>query len=192
IRQSNLTGYKTPDMHTRAVVSMFADDTTVFLRKEDDFALLETILTKWCTASGAKFNINKTEVIPIGSPEYRAEVINTRQLSSAQPPLPPNVRIACDGTAVRILGAWIGNDIDEGAIWSPILDKIRDRLNHWERIHPTIEGRGILIQWFGCGMTQYLAQAQGMPPDIEAELSKLIHAFAWDNAGHAMINIETL
>ncbi|EIW86191.1 hypothetical protein CONPUDRAFT_23729, partial [Coniophora puteana RWD-64-598 SS2] len=192
LRKSDLLGYRTPEMNSRVIVSMFADDTTVFLRKEDDFVILQMLLKVWCTASGAKFNIHKTEVIPIGSKEHRAEVVRTRCLRRGSTPLPENVRIAADGTAVRILGAWLGNDIDQCAVWSPIIDSIRERLNHWGRLHPTIEGRSILLQWFGCGKTQYLTQAQGMPKGVEAELSRIFQDFTWDNAGRSTINAETL
>lgn len=65
------------------------------------------------------------------------------------------MNIAEDGTATRILGAWIGNKTDEHAIWSPILDKIDASLKRWEKTHPTIEGRKIIIQRIVGGMTQY-------------------------------------
>jgi hypothetical protein len=46
----------------------------VYLDAEDDFGSLVEILEEWCTASGAKFNINKTEMIPIGQIEHRDRV----------------------------------------------------------------------------------------------------------------------
>jgi hypothetical protein len=57
------------------IASLFSDDTTVYLTKNDSFAGLQDILNTWCKASGAKFNIAKTEIIPIGSKEYGEEVI---------------------------------------------------------------------------------------------------------------------
>ena len=73
------------------VVSMFADDTTVYLTKDDDCASLQSILHKWCTASGAKFNTTKTEIIPIGSHDYRENLYNTHILNPNHPPLPANL-----------------------------------------------------------------------------------------------------
>ncbi|EIW80719.1 hypothetical protein CONPUDRAFT_57272, partial [Coniophora puteana RWD-64-598 SS2] len=192
LRQSELRGYDVPDMAERVIVSMFADDTTVYLRKEDDFVTLQSLLDLWCHASGAKFNVNKTEVIPIGSPVHRKEVEETRCLAPSQQPLPPSIRIAKDGSAVRILGAWMGNGIDQAAIWSPVIDDIKESLERWDRLHPTMEGRSILIQWFVCGKTQYLTNAQGMPKSVEDELSLLTRQFAWDNAGRSTINAPTL
>lgn len=118
----------------RIVVTMFADDTTVYLTEDDNFSDLNDILQCWCNASGAKFNTSKTEVIP------------------------NSIDIAKDGKATRILGAWIGNGVEEQAVWSPILDKIEDSLKRWEKWHPTT--------------------AQGMPKEIEDILTKRTRSFA--------------
>ncbi|KAJ6554397.1 hypothetical protein B0H19DRAFT_852533, partial [Mycena capillaripes] len=69
LRNSNLKGYKVPNLREKLVTTLFADDTTVYLFEQDSYEELEAIL--WCRASSAKFNSGKTEVIPIGSPEYR-------------------------------------------------------------------------------------------------------------------------
>lgn len=63
---------------------MFADDTTVFLHKDDSYKNLVNILEHWCTASGAKFNIAKTEVIPLGKEDYRTNHIELRKLNEQQ------------------------------------------------------------------------------------------------------------
>ncbi|KAL1751422.1 hypothetical protein FB107DRAFT_222095, partial [Schizophyllum commune] len=46
-------------------------DTTVYLTEEDDFSVLQRVLDKWCIASKARFNVGKTEIIPIGNKRYR-------------------------------------------------------------------------------------------------------------------------
>ena len=53
------------------------DDTTVFLSEYDKFVDVEAILNKWCIASGARFNVNKTEVLHVGHPLDRKEVVVT-------------------------------------------------------------------------------------------------------------------
>src|SRR5260221_7086347 len=64
----------TPDNHPRAILALFANDTTVFLSKSDNPETLFKILDKWCSASGAKFNRDKTVIIPVGLERYRKEV----------------------------------------------------------------------------------------------------------------------
>jgi len=48
----------------RLIISLFADDTTVFLNKEDKWQDLNDLLDTWCIASGAKFNIGKKKNNP--------------------------------------------------------------------------------------------------------------------------------
>jgi len=44
LRKSDLTGYKTPEMKERAIVLLFADDTQVFLQKDNNFQTMTQIL----------------------------------------------------------------------------------------------------------------------------------------------------
>ncbi|KAG1807202.1 hypothetical protein EV424DRAFT_1474236 [Suillus variegatus] len=158
LRKSGLTGFKAKEMVYCIVVTMFADDTTVYLTENGKFS--------------AKFNTEDTEIIPIGSKEYRENILVTCKIKDSQECLPDNIEIAKDGKAMRILGVWVGNDTDEHAIWSPILNKIKNALQRWEKWHPTIEGHKIIIQCTVGSMLQYLMTAQGMPKDIEDLLTK--------------------
>ncbi|KAG2337917.1 hypothetical protein BDR05DRAFT_978342 [Suillus weaverae] len=192
LRQSDLKGFKTKEMTHRIMVTMFADDTTVYLTESDDFEALETLLQCWCKASGARFNVLKTEVIPIGSKDYRDQVIESRKIHLDKPPLPDHIEIATKGKAVRILGACVGNSVCEEAIWSPIIKKIENSPERWEIWHQSINRRAIIIQQTFGGMTQYLTTAQGMPKHIETTLSKQIREFIWDTGGKNSISIDTL
>jgi hypothetical protein len=67
LRKLGLTGFKAKDMAYRIVVTMFANNTTVYLTENDKFSDLTDILQCWCRALSAKFNTAKTEIIPIGT-----------------------------------------------------------------------------------------------------------------------------
>jgi len=118
-------------VENRLITTLFADDTTVFLSEFDKFIDLESILNKWCIASGACFNISKTEIIPIGNFLYCKEVLAACCIHPSQEPLANDIHIAQDHEPVQMLGAWIGNNIDQATVWSPAIDKIRDNLNRW-------------------------------------------------------------
>ncbi len=150
------------------------------------------ILTRWCKASTAKFNIQKTEIIPIGTQEHRAKVIETQQTKDGSEEIPTHIHIAKDSEPVRILGLWVGNKIDNENIWSAQFDKINHTLERWDKSKPTIEGRKIIIQMVVGGMTQYLAQVQGMPEGAEKKLEKRIRKFIWREKTKSPINIDTL
>ena len=78
LRASDLKEYDIPGNEEKLIANLFADDTTTFLSEDDNIEDLQIILTRWCKASTAKFNIQKTEIIPIGTQEHRAKVIETR------------------------------------------------------------------------------------------------------------------
>jgi hypothetical protein len=129
LKNSPLKGYKIPHLTKRLLASLFADDTTVYLREDDHFLDLQDVLHTWCKVAGAKFNIEKTGIIPIGRSEFRENFLQTRKLNPRDSPIPQNIHIAVDGEPTRILGSWIGNQVDQADPWTPILEKTDKSLN---------------------------------------------------------------
>jgi hypothetical protein len=82
-----------------------------------------------------------------------------------------------------MLGAWIGNKVNDLTTWEPTIDKINEALGRWKRIHPTMNGHRIIIQAIVGGITQFKTQVQGMPLKTELAISKIISNFIWE--GHA-------
>jgi len=172
---------------------MFADDTTLFLSENNRLDTVHNILDNWCKASGAKFNIEKMEIIPIGTEEYRTTAIATQKINQLDiVPVNNQVHIASDGKAIRSLGAWIGNHTSATAPWEPILDLIKKDLDRWGRCKPTLYRRKIIVQAIVGGHTQFLAKAQGMPPPIETALTKIIRNFMWEDDSSLRIALNFL
>ncbi|KAJ7663724.1 hypothetical protein DFH06DRAFT_924300, partial [Mycena polygramma] len=179
LRCSELKGYSVPKVLEKVVVKMFADDTTVYLDENDSFDELQRLLAKWCQASSAKFNVSKTEVIPVGSPDYRETLIESRKLNDTDNPIPANIHIAKDGESVRILGGHVGNKISDFAMWTPVVEKIDAALARWDSLHPTLEARCQIVQITIGAMTQYLTQVNEMPDHIFKHLVKAEREFMW-------------
>jgi hypothetical protein len=100
IQNSSLKGLEVPGKAEQIVVMLFADNTSCYLAEDDSFHYFkETILEKWCLTSGAKFNIKKTVVIPIGSPEYRKNILTHHKLNHTNDPIPDGIHIADEGEA---------------------------------------------------------------------------------------------
>jgi len=107
---------------------------------------LQRILKRWCNASGAKFNTQKTEIIPIGILEHRIRVIETRKAKRDSEEIPAYIHIAKDGEPVRILGTWIGNKMDNENVWSVQLNKIDHALEGWEKSNPLLRAESSLFK----------------------------------------------
>ena len=188
-----LHGYNIPGSDEKLITSLFADDTSIYLNQTDKMDDVQSILDEWCHASGAKFNIAKTEIIPIGTPEHRNQVIATRKLNPQdQTTIDERIRIAEDGEATRALGAWIGNNTNNATPWEPIIDRAYKNLERWNKSHPTLLGRKLIVQMIIGGYTQFLASAQGMPTHIESALIRMIRNFMWNDSSMPKIALETL
>ncbi|KLO08569.1 hypothetical protein SCHPADRAFT_795837, partial [Schizopora paradoxa] len=131
LRKSSLHGYQIETAHgiEKLITNLFADDTTVLLSEHDSFQDLEKILDDWSMAAKAVFNVKKTEIIPIGTRNFREQIIEHRSAGALI--LPPHIAIAKEGEAKRILGAWFGNGISNEGVWTPTLDKIDADFERW-------------------------------------------------------------
>lgn len=185
IRKSTLEGFTIQDNLERLITTLFADDTTVYLSEGDDFRTLQEILDKWCLASGAKFNVAKTEIIPIGTKTYR-----DRFRRNQPDGLPPGAKIAHEGEPVRALGAFVGNGIDNLSVWTPTLETTESKTEYWIKSNPSQEGRVHITKMEPGGRTQYRSMVQGMPDNVEKRIGKLIRKIMW-NGKPSGVNHET-
>ena len=173
-------GLTIPGLDEKLVINLFADDMTLYLSDKDRFDTIEPKLRAWCEASGAKFNIEKTEIIPLGTLTHRNTVITMRKINQQdQTQLDQRIHIAKEGEAVRLLGAWIGNHAADLTPWEIMLDKMRKKLEIWGRYNPTLYSKCLIIQAIIGGHTQFLATTQGMPTHIEMALEEMIRNFIW-------------
>ncbi|KAL1945539.1 hypothetical protein VTO73DRAFT_2390 [Trametes versicolor] len=192
LRASELRGITLPGTPGRLITKLFADDTTVFLHEDDDYAEVDRITSVWCKGSRARFNMEKTELIPLGSPAYRKSLVETRRMKPSTHPIPQTVKIVHDGEAVRTLGAWIGNNTEAATPWNVIINTLEANLEKWNARRPTMHGRKLIVGMEVGSRTQFLAMAQGMPERIENRLRRMISNFMWNGDRHPRIGCETL
>lgn len=91
IHDSHLLGIEIPGEVKRLITTLFADDTTVFLSKNDSFRDLQIILSLWCRALGVKFNVEKMEILPIGPKEFRDKLLRWRHGLASHKQIPENI-----------------------------------------------------------------------------------------------------
>jgi len=124
IRKSSLEGFKIQGLEERVLVSLFTDDTLVYMNKKDDNKILKQTIRNFCEASTAKFNNKKSEILPIGTKEYRNNVIKTRTINKTNnDKLDQAIRIIEDNDSLRTLDAHIGNDSETSIQWEIILKR---------------------------------------------------------------------
>ena len=61
-----ISGYDIPGVKEKLAINLFADGTVLYLSENNKYDEVVKILDKWCEVSGAKFNKEKMEIIPLG------------------------------------------------------------------------------------------------------------------------------
>ena len=102
---------------------------TVYLTNDDSLETLWKFLKKWCIAARARFN---EDIISFRTNKYtRAEALKDRKTKPNTTEINAKIHIFKDGEAIRILGGWIGNGINDKCIWSKVIDKIANYFECW-------------------------------------------------------------
>lgn len=126
---NNIKGLNIPSLDLPLKINLFADNTRIYLGAQDSLTYTQQAIKDWCDISGTKFNEGKTEIIPIGSEDHREQVLLTRKINQNDLfPIMEEIKIAQDSDAVRLLGGWIGNKIDDTTPWERILDQVHKNL----------------------------------------------------------------
>ena len=130
----------------------------------------------WRTVSGAKFNIEKTKIIPVGFATHRREVIKARKIIQPRPhPTPrsyPN-RKRRGGSPNDGHGAVPSRKPNPIATLSSTKSKRALKL----KIRPTTEGKSQIIQATVGGLTRLLTQTHDMPKHMEDALDNIINDY---------------
>ena len=101
------------------------------------------------------------------------------------------MEVCPDRDATRILGAWVGNELNPEEPWRKIIETIKKDFKRWEARYPTLEGKRHIVQMIAGGKTQFLARAQGMPDSVQTKLQKMITEFVWGKE-RATMRIEDM
>ncbi|KAH9849473.1 hypothetical protein C2E23DRAFT_705071, partial [Lenzites betulinus] len=119
-------------------------------------------------------------------------VVNTYTETGEWGRYPTAARVARDGDAIRILGAYLGNGVDEEKVWSIKLAKVDDAMARWKKGHTTMTGKKHVTQMVVGSMTQFLADVQRMPEQTVKRLTKMLRDYMWDDRKHVPVATEYL
>jgi len=132
----------------------------------------------FCLASTARFNATKTEVIPMGSINARAELIRTREFNGWK--FDDEIHIAQEGEAIRILGSWQGNGIDIQPIWNEMLEKQMKTMKRWNIHYPSATGRVMIAKSLVVSLAYYLLTVNGIDRGSLERMERNIRRFIWN------------
>ena len=144
LRKSNLKGLDIEGNIERLVVNLFTDDTIVYLRKDDNMEVLDMVLNTFCKVSTVKFNVNKTEILPIGKARFRKEMIEKCRMGTNI--IDEDKKIIKEGESMRTLGSWVGNGKTDSPHWERIIKLQEKIIEKWSRMNLTTKGKELALK----------------------------------------------
>ena len=156
-----------------AKLMMYTDDTNLFLSKEkDDIEAVAECLEHTSYAISCKFNLDKTDVLPVGSAHHKVATHKTGVRL-------PGAYVLVLGSALRILGIWIRCRKQAEPRWAQILSHIKSLISQWTAIGASILNRVLIAKLLMQSHCYYLLDRNGIPPAILTKISNTINRFVW-------------
>ena len=171
--EKNVIGIKIDE--TEYKLSMMADDTTLIVKNLDSFDSAIQIFNKFSECSGLKLNLNKTEIIPIGTSKNKKIEIPTH-LS----------QIKIKHGPFKALGVWFA-DTQETITMLNFDDRIKNMettINIWKSRSLSLKGKITIIKTLILPQVQFLFSMVYVEDKIISRIEKILYSFIWNNNVH--------
>ena len=155
-----------------AKLLMYADDMNLFVSKTEDFRKLRSVLSTSTLAIGCKFNLDKTDILVVGSAAHRSSPSHDdiKQCFDEAYFLPTN-------TPLRVLGVWVGSPDRASPRWKQILAHIKKLASQWNGIGASVLNRVLLAKALMLSRCYYLLDGNSIPPVLLRKLNNIIQRF---------------
>ena len=170
IRQSlNVKGVCIPTAYgnTAIKLAMYADDTTLLMRDENDVQQALKIVEDFSIFSGLLLNRNKTEAMSIG-----------KDISGDS----GGIRWIPKNDYMKILGVYFNtteriSNIDKN--WNAKLEAIIRLIKSWEKRNISVIGKIHIIKTFLLSQLTYIMQSLVLPDDVLKRINTILFKFIW-------------
>ena len=156
-------------------VVAFADDTATFFSNAQDLDAIKAHMRTYEKATGARFNLAKTEGIVVGMP-------------------PPDNALhwtTDPGHHVRYLGIPTAAAPNNENQWSQTMKSFEECLSRWGKIPTTLHGKVAIIKHFALPTLTYALQALPCPESVQDRVQEMTWRFMWGRRKKAQVNRET-
>ena len=159
------------------VIQQYADDTSFTVRDMGSIKRIVDHLHVYGKASGAKINIDKSELMCVGN------------VGAQGCDIP--FKVAKD--YIKILGVNIGVKEKEARdiTWTGVLNKMKQTLNFWKQRGLRLKGKVIVINALILSKVVYVMGALDIPEWVLKEINRVVSDFLWRGKG-VRISHQTL
>jgi len=150
---------------------LFADDTLIFCSAHSSqLRHLQGLFLLFEAASGLKFNLAKSNLIPVGNVDQVSMLADILGCGIASLP-------------AKYLGLPLEASYKSTLIWDGVIEKIEHRLASWKRLYLSKGGRVTLIKSTLANVPTYFLSLFPIPMSVASCIEKLKHDFLWGGMG---------
>lgn len=153
---------------------LYADDINLFLGSGDSVQDIVTCLSQTSYVIGSKFNMDKTDVKPVGPHDFQSQCYTSQSMDG---PSIPGAHILPPTDPLWVLGVWVGSRDNAMHRWVQIDSHIKRLISQWCAIGASILNRSLLAKALMLSRCHFLMDGNGIPNVILQCLSNRILGF---------------
>ncbi|KAL3690555.1 hypothetical protein R1sor_016864 [Riccia sorocarpa] len=154
--------------HKQLLHSLFADDTGLCLRAtEENFWAAKEIVDRFEMISGARLNVAKSLIIPLGLETVPRWMLMT------------GCKVAVQGELWTYLGAPVGVGVAEDELEAFLLEKLTKKINFWANRMLNWEGRCTVLKHALSMLPNYYLMTLGLTTNGYRKLDRTCWRFLW-------------
>ena len=155
-------------------VMLYADDINLFLSPRDSIPEISGCLADVSHIIGSKFNLDKTDVKPVGPHDFQLKCFNDQDMGGS---IIPGAHILPPAGPLRILGVWIGSRDNALQRWLQIDAHIKKIISQWRAIGASVRNRSLLAKALMLSRCHFVMDGNGIPPHMLRRISGKIMNF---------------
>jgi len=155
-----------------AKLIMYANNMNLFMSTVENFRLVWQVMTDTMLAIGCKFNLDKTDILVVGSLAHRSNGLHKDVTACFE-----GAYVLPADSPLRILGVWVNSPDRTTPRWKQVVSHIKKLVSQWSSIGTSMLNRVVLAKALMMSRCYYLLDGNGIPPSILHKLSNLILHF---------------
>ena len=150
----------------RSLIHQYADDTSITVRNLASVKRVIELLGIYGSASGAKINLEKSEILCVGAVD----------MSECDIPLTVSKGM------IKVLGVNVGVDEKEArdVTWTGVLNKVKQNLNLWKMRKLRLRGKVIVVNCLMMSRVNHVLSTLDLPLWVVKDLNGAVNNFLWD------------
>jgi len=159
-------------------IMLYADDINLFLSAADSVPAVNDCLRSTSYAIGSKFNLEKTDVKPVGPHDFRLRCFTDQSMAGH---IIPGAFVLPPGGPLRILGVWVDSRDFAAPRWSQVDAHIGCIIRQWRAIGASAQNRSVLAKALMLSRCHFLLDGNGIPAYWRNRIGNKIQRFVRGN-----------